>query len=85
MRETICSERDSNKLMVVGIADGDTPDTIYFADSLNSKLKRLNIKTPQIDEVRFLSSSGFLSFLLDGLGLLDVLLRMFSQADTVTI
>ncbi len=37
------SATDSKNLEVINIADGDTPDTIYFVDSLNSKLKRLNI------------------------------------------
>ncbi len=44
---------DREELEVVGIAEGDTVDTIYFADTYNSKLKRLNIKTRQVDEVRY--------------------------------
>ena len=47
------SATDSKNLEVIGIADGDTPDTIYFVDSRNSKLNRLNLKTRQVDEVRY--------------------------------
>ena len=49
--ETINSETDRSELLVLGIAEAST-DTIYFADAKNSKLKRLNIKMRQVDEVR---------------------------------
>ncbi len=58
-RETICSENDSSELLVLGIAEADGPDTIYFADNINFKLKRLNIVTHQIDEVRFVKLVEF--------------------------
>ncbi len=49
--KSLLSERDSAKLVVTGIAESDTPDTIYFTDSYNSKLKSLNIKTRQFEQV----------------------------------
>ena len=48
--ETINSETDRSELLVLGIAEAST-DTIYSTDSLNSKLKRLHIKTHHVDEV----------------------------------
>ena len=48
--ETIKTETDRDELLVLGIAEAST-DTIYIADSYNSKLKRLNIKTRQVDQV----------------------------------
>ena len=51
--ETIRTETDRKESQVLVIAEGDADDTIYIADTKNSKLKRLNIKTRQLDEVRY--------------------------------
>ena len=44
------ADSDSMELLVLGIAEASN-DTIYIADSYNSKVKRLNIKTRQVDQV----------------------------------
>ena len=44
------------EVLVLGIAEAST-DSIYFADTSNSKLKRLNIKTRHVDEVLLISVS----------------------------
>ena len=51
--ETFRTETDRKESLVLGIAECDVDDMIYIADTYNSKLKRLNFKTRQVDEVRY--------------------------------
>ena len=53
-RAELASSECAEKLYVVGIAQADTPDSIYFTDSYNGIVKRLDLNTRIMKEVVFL-------------------------------
>ena len=46
--------KDSGELEITGVAQGNTPETIYFADRLNGKVKRLDLEKRCVEEVHYL-------------------------------
>ena len=52
-RETLKIPTDKYDVAVIGIAAGDTADSIYFCDTLNGAVKRLDLRTRRCDLVRF--------------------------------
>ena len=49
---------DIKPLFVTGISEGDTADSIYFCDTLNGAVKRLDFRTRRCDLVRFAFSTS---------------------------